>query len=358
MKFIPRDHKIARLWVEACAASLSIEKQEAAAMYANLCGFKTWESVVQAIGSQKPSMVDEDCNPDIVAERKDFYRDILVDIFTMNPSYAEYMTENLSPSSGKMPKKFSFAHESMHDGLRDGSMSLFPPGMDMRMLQEGMQDFIEMLADTVPELAGMDTSNFVDRMRISAPIDPADYYNFCADMGWDIIEETYAEEYEHCKPLFCMNSSFGDVFVYANSLSKIPMDNADEMAEHLKEMVLADAKESTDFPAIILFAGKFMTRDYRGKQFTCGGCLYKDGEWYDFLLNQDMDTVEKVFEAAESDIDLNNPGLEFEDKNSRALVSFLAYTYGKDSYKEVLDHEIMTVGSPSGWGAVMLGKKK
>lgn len=358
MKFIPRDHKIARLWVESCTASLSIEKQEAAAMFANLCGFRTWESVVQVIGNQIPTIVDEDCNPDIVSERKNFYREILVSVFAMNPTYADYLVENLSPSSGKTPKKFSFDHDSMHDDLKEGVMSLIPPGMDFRALQEGMQDFIEMLAETVPSLAGMDTRNFVDRMRISSPIDPADYYNFCSSMGWEIIEDTYAEDYEHCKHLFCMNASFGDVYVYANSLSKIPMDNDDEMAEHLKAQVLEDAKESTDFPAIILFAGKFMARDYRGKSFTCGGCLYKDGEWYDFLLNQGMDTVDKLFEAAEADIDLNNPSLEFEDKNNYALVSFLAYTNEKGTYQEVFEHQIMTVGSPSGWGTVLLGDKK
>lgn len=358
MKFVPRDHKIARLWVEACTASLSIDKQETAAMYANLCGFRTWESIVQAIGNQRPSLVDEDCNQDIVSERKDFYRDILVDIYTMNPSYADYLVDHLSPSSGKIPKKFSFDHESMHDDLSEGTINLLPPGMDMQTLQAGMQDFIEMLAETVPELAGIDTSNFMERMRISAPVDPADYYNFCASMGWEIIEDTYAEEYENCKPMFCMNASFGDVFVYANSLSKIPMDNDDEMAEHLKAMVLADAKESTDFPAIVLFAGKFMTKDYRGKTFTCGGCLYKDGEWYDFLLNKEMDTVDKLFEAAESDIDLNNPAAEYEDSGNFALVCFLAYTNEINSYQEVFDHEIMTVGSPSGWGSVLLGGKK
>lgn len=358
MKFIPRDHKIARLWVDACSSSLSIEKQEAASMYANLCGFKTWDAIIKAIGKAKPSPVDEDCGSDVVAERKAFYQEVLVNVFTMNPLYATYLVDTLSPSSGKVPKRFSFDHESMHDELREGVMPLMPPGMTMETLRDGMESFIEMLADKIPSLEGIDTTNLMERMRISGPIDPADYYNFCSTMGWEIIEESYAEEYEHGKPLFCLNSSFGDVLVYANSLSKVPGDHDDEMAEHLHELVLDDARQGTDFPAVILFAGKFMTKDYRGKKFTCGGSLYKDGEWYDFLVNRDMDTVDKLFEAAEADVDLNNPDERYADDKNIAIGSFLAVSYGLSSLKEVFSHRIMTVGSPSGWGAVMLGEKR
>lgn len=38
-QFIATEHKLARLWVDACGKSLGIERAEAAAMYANMCGF-------------------------------------------------------------------------------------------------------------------------------------------------------------------------------------------------------------------------------------------------------------------------------------------------------------------------------
>lgn len=358
MKFIPRDHKMARLWVECCSSSLSIEKAEAASIYANLCGFRTWDAIVQGIGSARPSIVDEDVDADTFAERKDFYMSVLVEVQAMNPYHASYLLDNLSPSSGKVPRRFSFDHLTMHDAPDENILNLFPPGMDMRAIEEGMQDFIEMLAKVNPAMAGVDTSNFMERMRISGEVSPADYCNFCVNMGWDIITDTYAEEYEHFKPMLCLNSSMGDVFVYANSLTKTPMDDNDEMADYVQEMVLKDAKESTDFPNIILFSGKFMSKDYKGNKFTCAGSLYSGGEWYDFLINRDMDTVEKLFEAAEADIDLNNPPECYADEGSATIGIFLALSNGLKSVDQVFDHKILKSGSASGWGALMLGDRK
>lgn len=326
-------------------------------MYACLCGFKTWESVIQAISTQKPSKVDEECEEELLMDRKAFYRQILDEVFDISPPYVEHMVDHLSPSSGKIPKKFVLERESLFDGLRSGLTDLLPPGMDMKMLQEGMRDFVAFLEERMPEMAGMDPASFKEKLRALRPVDPADYFNFCDSFGWDIIEESYNEDYEHCKPMFCLNSSHGDVLVYANSLSKLPTNNDDEVADQLKAAVLADAREGSDFPVVLLFAGRFMAMDHQGKGFTCGGCLYKDGEWYDFLLNHEMTTVDKLIEAAEADIDLSAPDPAYEDMGGVALVTFLAATSGLPSLEDVIKHEILIDGTPAGWGTVMLGKR-
>lgn len=350
MKFIPRDHKMARLWVEACAAGLRIDKQVAAAMYANLCGFKTWDLIVKAIGSQKPSIVDEDCDEDTLTERKDFYFNILDEVFTLPGNHIDYLVEKMSPSSGKIPKRFQLEHSRSR-----GSMGgIFQADIDLETIHEGMQGILKMLAKQIPGLADIDPEDLMDHMRVSRPVEPATYYNFCENMGWDIIEESYDEDFEPCKPIFCLRASFGDVFVYASSLSKIPTDHEDELAEKLKEDVLKDAKESTDFPAVILFAGNFMSLHHNDKKFTCGGCLYKDGEWYDFLVNKNMDTVDKLFEAAESDVDLSNPDVEYADVGAFAILTFLCVANNVSTPQELGDRRVMATGPKQGWGTVVV----
>lgn len=354
MKFIPRDHKMARLWVEACAAGLRVDKQVAAAMYANLCGFKTWDLIVKAIGSQKPSIVDEECDEETVAERKEFYFDVLEGVFSLPEDHIDYLVEEMSPSSGKVPKRFQLEHEPKHSRSRGAMSGMFSTEFDLETINEGMQGILKMLAKQIPGLADIDPDELMDHMRVSRPVEPAAYYNFCDNMGWDIIDDTYDEEFEPCKPMFCLSASFGDVFVYASSLSKIPTDNDDELAEKLKMDVLMDAKQITDFPAVILFAGNFMTLHHNDKKFTCGGCLYKDGEWYDFLVNKNMDTVDKLFEAAESDVDLNDPDVKYADVGAFAILTFLCVANDVSTPQELGERRVMATGPKQGWGTVVV----
>lgn len=72
MKFIPKQTKNARLWVEAVTKSLKIDKAEVAGMYANLCGYPTWPQLISAVNCTQPSQSDEECSSDIVQTRKAF----------------------------------------------------------------------------------------------------------------------------------------------------------------------------------------------------------------------------------------------------------------------------------------------
>lgn len=361
MKFIPYDHKTARLWVEACADSLSIDKLEAASMYANLCGFRTWDLLMQTIGTGRPSPTDEQVDDETMAARKDFYLSVLVEMFTMNQFHASYLLDTISPSSSKYPRKFSFDHLSMHDAPPDSLMHLFPADIDSRAqakrLNEGLESIFEMIAENHPEFAEVDTSNFMERMRISIPIDPRAYRNFCEKMGWEVLDGTYSEDYEVGLPSFSLRSGIGDVLVYANSLTQTPMDSDDEMAEHLRQMVLSDAMEYSDSPNIMLMSGKFLTKEYKGRHYTHGGSLFRQGEWFDFLLHRGMTKVEDVFEVAASDIDFNNPDEALHDKTDGALNLFLVEIHHLDSFEALSKHKKMKAGSPSGWyTTVLVGK--
>lgn len=357
MKVIPSDHKKARLWVEACSASLAIDKAESAAMFANMCGFKTWEAIIKVIGAQAPSSLDESLTSEQLADRRAGYIEVLVEMFGMNPHYASHLVTNLSPSSEKLPRKIAIDSASMHDPLKDSQTPLFPPGMES-MLEEGMEAFVEMMKQSHPELANVDMTNFAERMRISKPVNPGLYFDFCQNHGWAVIEESYEEEYVFGEPSFSIDSSFGPIPVYANSIVQMPYDTDDEMAEHVREVVLEDASDLDDDPTVILFWGLPLSREVRGVYFTCPGSLYHDGEWHDILLNAEMTSVEDMIKKVVAGIDYNNPDKIFEDKHNQSLKTFLALQVGATNSHELSKFEIMSIGGASGWSSPLIGNKK
>lgn len=356
MKIIPADHQRAGLWVDACAESLRVDRAEAAGMYANLCGFRTWDEIAQAIGTQRPSPFDESLEKEILESRRATYTGVLVEIFGLNPFHASYLVRNLSPSSQKLPRKISFDSSEMHDPDKEGRIQLIPPGME-DFMEEGMEAFLEMMKQTDPEFAKIDTTNFAERMRISKPLNPGLYWDYCANHGWEPIEETYEEDYVFGEPSFSLKSKDGQIPVYANSIVQLPYDADDEMANHVREVVLSDAMESDDDPTLILFWGSPITKKIDGIYFTCPGSLYTQGDWHDILLNTEMTSVDLMIEKVSAGIDYNNPDKAFEDKRCESVKTFLALQVGAKNSEKLRKFEIMSIGSASGWSTPIIGPK-
>jgi hypothetical protein len=325
-------------------------------MYANLCGFRSWNAIVQVIGTQAPTPLDETLSAEDLAVRRSEYIAVLVSVFGMNPHYASHLVASLSPTSERLPRKIAFDSTSMYDSDEDGRIPLIPPGMES-MLEEGMDAFLDMLKESNPELRDFDTTNFAERMRISKPINPGVYYDFCQNHGWDLDEESYEEEYVFGEPSFSINSPNGDVLVYANSIVQTPYDKEDEMAEHVRSTVLQNAIEFYDNPRLILFWGQPMSKTVGNFHFTCPGSLYVDGKWHDMLMNAQMRSVDTMIEMVRSGIDFNNPDKIFDDKYSQTAKTFLALTVGAKNSEELSKFKIMTIGSASGWNTPIISGK-
>lgn len=356
MKIIPTDHQRAGLWVDACVASLRVERAEAAGMYANLCGFRTWDEIAQVIGTQRPSPFDESLEKEILESRRATYTGVLVEIFGLNPYHASYLARNLSPSSEKLPRKISFDSSEMHDPDKEGRIHLIPPGME-GLVEEGMEAFLDMMKKSNPEFAKIDTTNFAERMRISKPLNPGLYWDYCANHGWEPIEDTFEEEYVFGEPSFSLQSNNGQIPVYANSIVHLPYDADDDMANHVREVVLSDAMDLDDDPTLILFWGSPITKKVDGLYFTCPGSLYTQGDWHDILLNKEMTSVDLMIEKVTAGIDYNNPDKSFEDKRCESVKTFLALQVGAQNSQQLSKFEIMTIGSASGWSTPIIGPK-
>ena len=358
MQFIAHNHKVARLWVEAFCANLKIEKSEAAAMYANMCGFKTWDRLVDAIGKAPPSVPDEDVGEDLLLERRDFYTNVMVDIFAMNPNIARHLASSMSPSSGKLPKKIPIDLEMLYEA-DDEHFSLFQPGADISNIQDRM--FKELLGDELGE--DFDFSNISDRLRISTPVDPSGFFNYFHGLGFNPIDNSYDEDYEYGEPSFFMpfpESEQGNkrIPVYLTSLSYTPQDEQDKMADTVKSVVLQNAKEYMKDPEIILCWGKGLSKEVKGKNFTSLGSIYSKGKWGEFLMCENTNSIDKMFRTIGDIGDYNDPNPWFEDKGRMHYLGFIAATHGLETVRELQDYESFQVGGPSGWNMTLLGPKK
>ncbi len=359
-QFIATEHKLARLWVDACGKSLGIERAEAAAMYANLCGFRTWEAVTSAIGNRQPSIPDEQLEvPDLMARRENYIA-VMVDVFALNPSMAIHLAANLSPSSAKLPKAISVDRSTVHSPPEKDGFSLYAPGFDDPRVADAMlKDFLK----DAPGLEGINLDNITDRLRISHPIEPGLFWDFFYDQGFDLNEETFNEEYEYGYPSFFMPCSSEiseneEVPVFLTSLTYTPLDHRDQMADQVRQVMLESAEEITGSDTLLLCWGHFQQKKIGEKRFTYIGQIHHKGNWYDLLINRSLDSFDKMLQAAIALKDINEPGSEFQDKNSECTIRFhMIQTQCESSEEFFRKYAVNSLGDPSGWSLSMIGNK-
>lgn len=359
-QFIATEHKLARLWVDACGKSLGIERAEAAAMYANLCGFRTWDAVTSAIGHRQPSVPDEQLEVPELLARRESYIALMVDVFAINPSMAVHLAANLSPSSARVPKAISIDRSTLHSPPDDDGLSLYMPGFDDPRVSDAM---LKDLLGDAPGLEGVNLDNITDRLRISHPIDPAVYWNYYTDMGFDLIDDTYVEDYVYGAPSFFMPcspdiSESERVPVFLTSLSYTPLDHQDVMADEVRRVMLESAKAITGTDTLFLCWGHLQHKEIEGKQFTYAGQIHHKGVWRDLLLNRSLDTFDKLLNSAIALQDINDPGLEFQDKGSECEIRFfMAQTQCESSTEFFQKYTLTGISNPSGWSLGMIGSQ-
>lgn len=359
-QFIATEHKLARLWVDACGKSLGIERAEAAAMYANMCGFRTWDAVTKAIGSRQPSVPDEQLEVPELMARRDSYVATMVDVFALNPSMAIHLAANLSPSSAKVPRAISIDRSTLHSPSEEDELNLFMPGLDDPRVADAL---IKDLLGDAPGLEDINLENFAERLRISHPVEPGVYWDFYSDIGFDLNEETYVEDYEYGAPSFFMPcspeiSEIEMVPVFLTSLAYTPLDHHDKMADEVRRVMLESAEAITGADTLLLCWGHMQQKEIGGKQFTYAGQIHHKGAWHDLLLNSSLDSFDKLLHAATALKDINEPGQEFQDKGSECMIRFyMVQTQCESSAEFFQRYTVNSIGNPSGWSLGMIGSK-
>lgn len=300
MKYIPQSLEAASNWVSVCRRSLDIDQNEAASMYANMCGFGSWDLLLAHMVVERPSSLDEESQDEIVQSRHEFYRDVLVDTFLINPPFAEYLVSVASPSSSKNPELFSVDKRWIY---ANASAPTQIPG---RLLNTFARDVLSQKLGK-----DFDFDDFTNRLRVHSNIFPGHWFNLMASLTWKVEKDSYCEQYTFGKPSMYLNSDGGLLPVYIVSLTRIPLDGSDDMGNLVLKQIEQDLC-SKGFERAMLFWGSMLSKNIDGHWFTHPGMVYKDHSWHEFLINQNIVSADTVFEMVDS-LDILNPDPGLED---------------------------------------------
>lgn len=333
MKYIPQSLEVASRWVDVCWRSLGIDRDEVASMYANMCGFSNWDMLIATMLVENPSKTDESISQSDLLRRQEFYRDVLVDTFFMSPVLAKYLIQVASPSSSKVVCDFSAEFNKIFGGISGG---LYISGDTLNQYAKGILE--KKLG------SDFDFNAFASQLRVHSDIYPGHWYNLVASLGWSIKTDSYKEKYEIGKPSMWLEYKEGSTPVYIVSLTKLPLEKSDDMANCIMQMVKDDVL-SAGCNSAILFWGSMVSKNIKGRWFTHPGVILKNSEWKDFLINRHIGSLDCVYEMVDH-LDISCPDAILEDYQMELNRGFGCSKLDADCAKMV---RFDILSNPSGW---------
>lgn len=350
MRFVPKTSKKARLLAEALSRSLNVTTTDTNPIVAALYGFSTWNTLCKAIQKEEPSLWDEETSSDIIESRQSISIERLVEQLDIDITTAKNLVDHVKPTSKEKGKAFPVDVENTKNHTDSINFADLFGGASGDEMEKMIEDFAKRtLGDELGD--DFDFSNFSDRMRISKPIDPGMYYSICDNIGLTVIEDSFNEEYEYGHSSFCIYSKKEDVPVYITSLTMVPGDEGDEMAYEIMSIVEKNNDWDEDADRMILFWGQPSVKKINGKRYTYMGVLWEDGCWRDFLLNEEMKTIEDLFEMNPKNQNVNAPNENQEDKGAGLAIRITLFMNDLQDVREKV--KFNSIGSPSGWDILL-----
>lgn len=350
--------KHAKLSANALSESLKIKPNAAREYLAQALEYETWDRYVEAINKNKPEEIDANLSPDIANHRLGLFAQNLEDIFDIHQVVASNLAATINPFSGGKPKPYRIDIEDDEDDSDSLNMhDLFEMGGG----EEGMLDFIHKMAEDVPELESLkhitDVKDFQNKLRISHPIEPADYYNALANVTtWNIDDTFYEEDYSYLDASFHLVSPFDDVSypVYLVSLCASPGDTNDKVFEQIKE-VIGNYKGR----GLILFKGPIFKK-LNDDTFVVIGTFFNGKSWsWTLLTDDDPETQSKEILADNYDLESPIPNSKFSVKERDNFPNHVVYQFiaqgGGDQTTDTIKipNEFVTVGGVGGWSSML-----
>ncbi|HEJ2342226.1 TPA: hypothetical protein ACWLUJ_005743 [Pseudomonas aeruginosa] len=362
--FVMPSSERAQQWVDACAKSLACPAEEAAVMLANLCGFATWDLMIHAIGSTRPSQPDEQLPKSSVRRRHEYFVAVLTEVFAFDPLFGKYLVEHLSPSSCRPFRPFSIDRSHMH-GPRDTQGINFAEMAEML----GIDFDDSILADAAKRLLGdalpsdFDFSNFSDSVRALRGVESWPWFNIFMDLGWGPLDETYNEEPVEGEPAFLIDDQVhGLVPVFLSPFSRTPNDYNDKGADASMRCALEAYREGHalgDFGDTAYLLWSFpLSKEINGEHYCHLGMLLRDGEWKEALINEHVDSFAKLYRLNAQLASIEDGHPELADQGQRFFNGVNRHMAGLDQ-PGVSDKgwEVLQAGSFSGWKQVQYIRK-
>lgn len=341
-------------WVDACARSLACPREEAASMLAGLCGFATWDVMLDQMNRLRPSPCDEHLPPAELKRRHARFIKALTEHYAFDPAFSAYIVLMLSPSSEKPFRPFSIDTQKMH-GPRDLESGitladLIPDieGMDLEGALEGM------MGEPLPD--GMTLDDIQSVLRLSGEVEAWAWFNLVENLGWNVIEETYDDEAQLGEPAFIVDDVVhGHVPVFLCAAQRTPQDWSDHACETAMDTCLK-AHQAGNYGDSAYLIWKGPLYKVIGGEFYCHlGVILVDGKWKDVLLNEHVDSFAKLHSLNAEIVTLDDGHTQLIDPESRlfrAIVQMLA-GYGEEG-APTDGWTQLCVNSLSGWQQVLL----
>jgi len=297
--------KYAKLSSVALSASLKIDKGKSRQYIAQALGYETWGSYVKKANSCPPDLTDDSLSPDIANHRLGVFTQNLMDVLQLDEQRTSELAKSISPFTGIKPKAYRVDVSSNDD---KDSINLSPL-FDSAGGKDGMLDFIHQMAESHPELAMLkdidNSDDFMNRMRISTPMDPAVFYDFLQNfMPWELDDSMYEEEYTYLEESFHIESSIDGVSypVFIVSLCGVPGDSNDSLMDEIKDII-----GSYGGRALVLFRMPAF-KEIKGVTYAVIGSFFNGKDWsWTLLVDEDPEIQAKSVLA--SNFDLESPVL-------------------------------------------------
>lgn len=283
-RFIFSEVHRAQQWVEACARSLNIARVDASIILANLCGFPSWDHMVQRIGIEQPSPCDEAIEEKQRKSRKSRYIKLLTTGFALDKKSGSLLIENLSPSSSKPFQVFTLDVPELKVSHEKSN----PESGDRDESDDETIDFGRLVAQLLEDSPGGGLSNFLNSARLSGDTQPDRWFNILTFLGWKIPEETFDADADLGEPaMIAMDDELGEVPIYLCSTVRSPSDEDDEAADLAMTMCMNDYLYG-DYggTALLIWRGPAYKK-IRKKLYCHIGMIAWDEEWIEILVNRD-----------------------------------------------------------------------
>jgi hypothetical protein len=348
-RFIFADCGRAQHWVEICARSLNIQRSDAAIILATLCGFPTWDHMAACIGQERPTLPDEAVAESLCKARRARYVKTLSQVFSLKTKSGKSLIDHLSPSSGKPftevaidAAELRISREQRASELRDRH----------RNFDDDEDVFRELIEDTHnPDQLECEECN----ERLHGDTEPVAWLSVLRALGWQIPDDLIDIDAEIGEPaMIAVDEELGEIPIYLSSVNRSPHDDSDCPANYLMNLCMTEF-DTGEYggTAFLLWAGP-VCRKIRMKRYCSIGMMMFDGEWTEFLINQDCTSPSITFTRNMGMASINEGKAELADEGN-VLCHAIAYQLaGADVDEDEDAWRLLMAKSPTGWNHALV----
>lgn len=283
MKLIPHSHTAAFHWINQAWAFLEITPLETAQLLAQLCGFREWEELANAVSAQSAP------TPFCVLTADNLR------------SISEKSLEQINVKQKRVIRRHCRLCDHHIEGFLESMSVLKLEAIDEKCsnMRTTLPDLLKEITDPTEDI-DEELGQLFELMEANAAlhrqVDPQCYFDFAHAMGWRIDDATFVPNHTPYDVSFYAADNAGRaVPVFIFSLATEPGDQDDEAAMEIKKRV-ATLADMAEWERVILMWGEcHVLSDDQENHITCVGSLLDKSQWLDMFVCASTNSVDALF---------------------------------------------------------------